>query len=158
MLAQGDTRPLQRASKGPTGLFRHAWELCEDWSGGWPSRRPSAPAGIHWSAQGGDPLYTVVRITEKVFSHANQTWNKNSWSCSDSWKFEQFSFSWADNHLCSRGWAGFAWSPGAYLLLLKPSKIVPRQHAQEKKKGKKIKMYLIMIIKVQFFHLQEFTF
>ena len=104
------------------------------------------------------PLYTVVRITVNIFSHANQTWNKKSRSCSDFWKFDQSSSSRTDNHLCSGGWAGVAWSPVAYLVLLRTSKNVPRQHAQGKKKNKKIKMYLIMVIKVPFFHLQELTF
>lgn len=52
---------------------------------------------------------------------------------------------------------GFVWSPVAYPALLRTSKTVPRQHAQEKK-GKQIKMYLIMVIKVPFFHLQELIF
>lgn len=53
---------------------------------------------------------------------------------------------------------GFVWSPVAYPALLRTSKTVSRQHAQEKQKEKKIEMYLVMVIKVPFFHLQELTF
>lgn len=104
---------------------------------------PSAQADLHRSTEGAPwkhcpPLYC-----------SGNNW-KSNFSCKARIKQEvmkllrplevwPFSFSWTDNHLCSRGWAGFAWSPVVYLALLRTSKMVPRQHAREKKKGKKNK-------------------
>lgn len=65
------------------------------------------------------------------------------------------SLSWTDNHLCSWGWAGFGWSPVAYLLLLRTRKTVPRQHAQERKGKKENKNKNVPLYNKTAFNLQE---
>lgn len=131
--AQPHAHSLSLCRGGSMGLSQHTPVLLGRFKRCWADpqhRQISTPALKECHESTARPLH-VVRATVKVIFHAKQVLSKKSSSCS-----EQFSFSWTDNHLCSRGWVGFSWSPGVYLSLLRTSKMVPRQHARDKNKNK----------------------